>query len=50
MRVVDVLISATAAFAEIRSGRLNAMWRTFQKIDNFRVGELFFLANKFCGN
>src|SRR5437588_1486068 len=50
MRVVDVLISATATFAEVRTGRLNAMRRAFSKIDNFRVGELFFLADNSCGN
>src|SRR5207302_71481 len=50
MRVIDVLISATAAATEIRTGRFNAMRRFFSKIDNLRFGELLFLAGDFCGD
>ena len=50
MRVIDVLIGATAALAEVRARRLDSMGRPFAKIDHLGLGELFFLAGDFCGN
>jgi hypothetical protein len=48
VRVIDVLIGATAAATEIWARRLDPMPRSFAKIDNFGFGELFFLAGDFC--
>ena len=50
VRVIDVLISATAATSEVRAGRLNPMRRRFAEIDNFSFGQLFFLARDSGGN
>ena len=48
MRVIDVLVGATAALPEIRARRFDAMRGNLTKVDNFRFGELFFLARDFC--
>src|SRR5262249_50314858 len=47
MRVIDVLISAAAAAAEIRARRFNAMGRAVRKIDNPSFGELVLPAGDF---
>ena len=44
MFVIDVLISAAAAFAEIWASRLHAMRRRLTKIDKLGFGELLFFA------
>ena len=48
MRVIDVLIGATAATSEVRTRRLDPMWRALAKIDNLGFGELLFLARNSC--
>lgn len=48
MRVIEVLIGATAAAAEIWARRLDPMRRPFAKIDNLGFGELFFLSGDLC--
>ena len=45
MFVIDVLICAAAAAAEVWALGLHAMRRTFSKIDNLCLGELFLLAH-----
>jgi hypothetical protein len=50
MRVIDVLIGATAALPEIWTGRIDPGRGPLAKIDNLRFGELFFLARDFCRN
>ena len=47
MFVIDVLIRAAAAAAEIGTLRLDAMQRAFLEIDKFRLRELLFLAHNF---
>ena len=47
MRVIDVLVGATAAMTEVRTRRLDSMRRALAKIDNLRFGELFFLSGDF---
>ena len=48
MLVINVLISATAAATKVGTRRLDSMRRFFAKIDNFGLGELFFLAGNVC--
>src|ERR1700693_1832980 len=43
MFVIDVLITATSAATEVGALRIDAMRRAFLEIDQFRLGELFFL-------
>ena len=50
VRIIDVLICAAAAAAEIRTVRFDAMWRWFAKVDHLRFGELLSLADHFCRN
>jgi hypothetical protein len=45
VRIIDVLISAAAATAEIRAARLNAVRRRFENFEQSRFRELFFLAH-----
>jgi hypothetical protein len=45
MLVIDVLISASAATAEIRTRRRNSMRGSFDKIDKLGFGELIFVAH-----
>ena len=50
MFVVDVLISAAAATAKVRTWWLNTIGGGFPDIDKFSLRELFFLADDFGGN
>src|SRR5438874_6743917 len=45
MFVIDVLISASAAAAKVRTRRLDPIGRPLPHIDKFALGELFFLAD-----
>src|SRR5437667_4073521 len=50
MFVIDVLIGAAAATAEIRTLRFYAMRGAFFNIDKFRLRELLLLADDFDGD
>src|SRR5436305_11484589 len=50
MLVIDVLISAAAASAEIWALWRHAIWRTLFNVDQFRFGELFLVAQDFGRN
>src|SRR5690348_16667392 len=50
MLVANVLVSASATAAEIRTLWFHAMRRTFLDLDQLRFGELFFLAQDFGGS
>src|SRR5437762_11676365 len=45
MFVIDVLISGSAAAANVRTWRLDLIGRPLPHIDKFALGELFFLAD-----
>src|SRR6266705_6282819 len=47
MFVIDVLVCASAAPAEIRTLGRYAIWRRFEQLDQFSFGELLFLAHDF---
>ncbi len=42
MRVVDVLVVATATFGEVWARRLDALRRALYQLDQFAVGVAFF--------
>ena len=50
MRIIDVLICAASATPEVRAGWIDAMGRSYFKINNFGLSELLFLARDFCRN
>src|SRR5438270_1803231 len=50
MFVLDVLIRAAAASAEIGTRRRHPMGRFFSNLDNLRFGELFLFSSNFRGN
>ena len=50
MFVADVLVCASAASTKIRALRCDAMRRAFLNFNQFRLGELLFLANDLSGN
>src|ERR1700740_315577 len=50
VRVGNVLISPAAAPTEIWTRCLYTVWRSFAKLDNFRLGKLRFLARNLGGD
>jgi hypothetical protein len=47
MFVIDVLVCASSASAEVRTLGRYAIWRRFKQLDQFSFGELLFLAHNF---
>ena len=50
VRVIDVLVSTSAAVSEVGASRFDTMRRGLANVDDLTFGELFFLARDPCGD
>src|SRR5437762_11816570 len=48
VRVIDVLVSTSAAMSEVGASRFDTMRRSLANVDDLTFSELFFLARDLC--